>query len=260
MIRWPGVLNQVIRDPGDADDCWVVATFWAARASDPGVRIPSIDAFRRAAGKPDRPGSQGGNLDDIMRGCREIWPGLAVTRYRGAWEAFAGLVRGGRPASLAVLSSKLPARLRYGFLFPHQIGVAWDGAAFVVANPLAPEGSAPQRIDAPTLRAAAEALLSTREVLAAVFPAPRRDAAAYRAGVRRLRPFWLYRRDGGRWTRALKVSRGGFSAPATARAPYAVLGSRRLMTELQQPSAYAGTWLDVTGKTAATNPFYRKET
>lgn len=258
MATWPGVLNQVIRDPGDVDDCWVMATIWAARASDRDLVIPSIKTFRGAAGDPDDGYRDGGNLSEIILGCSRLWPELAVTAYDGRWAPFAELIRQGRPASLAVISGRLPYRLRFGFTGAHQIGVAWDGSSFVVANPLAPEGSAPQRIPEADLRTAAEAMGAVR---AAIFPAPILRTRAYRAGVRAGRLFWPYTRDRrGGWSRPLlpKLTRGGFSGAATRRAWFPVLGRPRQMTQLMS-GAYAGTWLDVSEATPATATFYREE-
>jgi hypothetical protein len=76
------------------------------------------------------------------------------------------------PASVGVDSGKLPRSLRFGFTGPHQIGVGWDPdrATFLVANPLASNGSKPRAIDAADLRDAAKALFGG-SVGAAIFPA-----------------------------------------------------------------------------------------
>jgi hypothetical protein len=178
---WPAVISQKTypgHDPNprdsspDWDDCWVVATVWAAVASQPDIHRPTIPEYRKHAGDPDDGIFDGGSLDEVIRGARGSWPDLDVTRWDGAWDAFAALVKAGRPASLAVLSAKLPARLRFGFLGAHQVGIAWTGTTFVVANPLAKDGSAPLPATADELRTAALALPYGGKVRAAVFPAP----------------------------------------------------------------------------------------
>ena len=166
------VLDQrVYPGAGDIDDCWVVATQWAYRASTAYPRgMTTVPEFRKAAGKPDLPGPSGGSITDIMRAVRTLWPGLDVIEYeRPSWSGFMGEMRTGRYASLAVLSSQLPAKLRFGFNGPHQVGVAMVGGTLLVANPLAKQGSAPIPItEAELARAAVN--VANGWVLAALFP------------------------------------------------------------------------------------------
>ena len=155
---------------GDVDDCSVVSTFWAARDAGYAGRLPTVPEFRRAAGVPDRPGPSG--IDNY-----HVWLGVQGTALRdlrgtlwnAKWEPFALAVKGGASASLATLSSKLPPYLRFGFNGAHRVGVAWDGATFMVANPLAPGGSAPLPCPEATLKAAAYAV-SAGYALAVTFP------------------------------------------------------------------------------------------
>jgi hypothetical protein len=163
------VLNQkVYPGAGDVDDCFVVATCWAARIA--GVRdLPTVKEFRAAANKPDLPGPSGGSITDIMRAVNVLWPDLGVTEYeRPDWDAFALALRRGKVASLGVLSSLLPSKLRFGFGGAHQIGVLFDGG-YLVANPLAPQGSEPIPISETALRNAARGL-AMGWILAALFP------------------------------------------------------------------------------------------
>lgn len=167
------VLNQA-KYPGAGaiiDDCWAVATIWAYRAATGATILPTITAFRAAAGKPDVPGKVvGGNIADIMRAVGVLWPDEPVTEWAHPdWDGFAALVRAGGIASLAVSSALLPTALRYGFLGAHQVGVVYEGGQWLVANPLAPQGSAPQAITEPLLSLAARAV-DNGWVLAAVFP------------------------------------------------------------------------------------------
>ena len=166
------VINQVTYPlVGDVDDCSVIATFWAARDSGYMGSLPTVPEFRRAAGVPDRPGPSG--IDNY-----HVWLGVQGTELRVLggtfwnvdWAPFARTVRQGSSASLAVLSSKLPANLRFGFQGAHRIGVAFDGSTFVVANPLAHGGSAPLPCPELSLRNAAYAV-SAGYALAVTFPA-----------------------------------------------------------------------------------------
>lgn len=173
MSVWPGVLNQVtFPGVGNVDDCWVVATVWAAVAFRKDIRRPDATEFRRHAGDPDDPHAEdAGSQTEIIRGARGSWPGVAIEKYNGPWKGFRDRVKTGRPASLAVKSDRLPASMQFGFEGAHQIGVGWDPdrATFVVANPLARQGSKPLVIDAADLRDAAKALHGGN-VQAAIFP------------------------------------------------------------------------------------------
>ncbi len=156
----PPVISQVsYPGAGDVDDCWVVATVWAALAADPDATRPTVPEFRVAAHVPDRPGPTGGTLDDIIRGASAIWPGLRISRHDSTeWEPFMRFLRAGWSASLAVLSSSLPTTLQFGFRGAHQVGVVWHAGQLRLANPLARNGSAPAWIDETALRTAARAL------------------------------------------------------------------------------------------------------
>lgn len=175
MTLWPGNFSQIgYPGAGDVDDCWCVATIWAARASDPDNRKPTVTEFRRHAGDPDDGIRDGGSLDEVMLGSRGTWPGIDVTRWQGAsWSAFASLVKAGRPASVALDSFALPVTHRYGFTGKHQCGLVWSGSSFLLANPLAPEGSYPKPISEAAIKKAVLALLpSSPQVRAALFTAP----------------------------------------------------------------------------------------
>jgi hypothetical protein len=151
QVHYPGV--------GDVDDCAVIATFWTARAGGYVAPLPTVAAFREAAGRPDQPGPTGLNND-------QVWAGVTGTalrtlrgaKYAGPWGPLSGTIRGGAPASLAVLSSVLPAKYRFGFLGAHRIGVQYHAGRFYLANPLAPEGSTPLPIAESYLAAAALAV------------------------------------------------------------------------------------------------------
>ena len=146
---WPGA--------GDVDDCWVVATIWAAVAADPTAVRPSVTTFRAAAGDPDDGVTDGGSLDEVIRGARRIWPALPVRAFASDdFDAFLAAVRGGSPASLAVWSGKLPIGLRFGFLKAHQVGIGWDAGLYLM-NPLATSGARPLTISASALKTAAVA-------------------------------------------------------------------------------------------------------
>jgi hypothetical protein len=172
------VISQVgYPGAGDVDDCWVVATIWAALAADPSARRPTVPEFRTAAGNPDRPGPTGGNLGDVMLGASRTWPHLRIVRHDTAiWDTFEAKLQAGWPASLAVLSSALPSRLQFGFRGAHQVGVVWRDGTFRLANPLARTGSAPAWIAEHELHTAARTV-ADGAILAALFePVPVRPA------------------------------------------------------------------------------------
>lgn len=170
MTTLPPVISQVTYpEAGDVDDCFAVATIWAATAADPSARRPGMTEFRAAAGNPDKPGPTGGNLDNIMSAVRGIWPELTVMSYRSrSWLGFVAALTAGKIASLAVLSSELPAPLRFGFGGSHQVGVICQADRLWLANPLARDGAAPLPITEAELRRAAEAVAGG-EIQAALF-------------------------------------------------------------------------------------------
>jgi len=181
VVSWPPVISQrTYPGAGDIDDCWVVATVWAAVASQPGIRQPSVTEYRRHAGDPDDGFQDGGSLTEVIAGARGSWPRLPVQPIDTTnWLEYVGPVKGGgRPSSLAVDSATLPTNVQFGFKGKHQIGVAWDAVrrTFVVANPLAPDGSRPVPITEAALKRASLALIPHMKVTrAAVFPAPLPD-------------------------------------------------------------------------------------
>lgn len=170
-IVLPGVLSQrVYPGVGDIDDCAAIATIYAATSADPLARKPTITEFRLAAGKPDKPGPTGMNVDDIARAAPIIWPGQPFVRVRTeSWQILMGHLDRAAWVSVALLSSALPARLRFGFGGPHQIAVVKRGGVIYAMNPLARDGSAPLPITETELRVAVRALASGW-ILAGVFP------------------------------------------------------------------------------------------
>lgn len=156
------VLNQrLYPKAGDVDDCFVVATCWAAKCVAPYLRLPDVTEFRAAAGDPDDGVSDGGSLDEIVKASRALWPQLPLTVYNGDnWQTFLDHVKRGGIASLAVISRLLPVEMRWGFLGAHQVGVAFTGGNFYLMNPLAPDGSPPVVIGSAQLRTAAFGLFA----------------------------------------------------------------------------------------------------
>jgi len=153
----PAVLSQIgYPGAGDIDDCWVVASVWAAKVADPHARQPSVPAFREDARNPDQPGPTGGDLNDVIRGSVRSWPYLTIAKYSSTdWAAFERRLTEGWSASLGVLSAELPVYLRFGFQGSHQVGVAFNAGEFMVANPLARDGSRPLPCPMTQLRTAA---------------------------------------------------------------------------------------------------------
>lgn len=158
-----GVINQAVYPlTRDVDDCAVIGTFWASRAAGYRGSLPTVPEFRLAAGNPDDPGVADGLTN------AQVWAGVRGTALRhlspvrwdangqgSDWAGLMALIRLGYVASLAVLSSKLPANLRFGFDGWHRVGIAWDDGRLYLANPLAPQGSAPLPIGEGALQAAA---------------------------------------------------------------------------------------------------------
>jgi hypothetical protein len=152
----PDSLSQIgYPGAGDIDDCWAVATIWAANAAGYPYQ-PNMTVFRREADNPDRPGPTGGNLDDVMRGARGCYPGAHIRRYHStSWDGFISLLKAGWVASLAIRSSALPANLHYGFHGLHQVGVAYQNGSYFIMNPLQHNGDRPDVISGADLRRAA---------------------------------------------------------------------------------------------------------
>ncbi len=152
----PGAISQIgYPNAGDIDDCWLVATVWAAVASGQSYR-PDATTYRRAAMNPDRPGPTGGTADQTFRGAKGCWPGANIRRYASTdWNGFTSLLKAGWVASLAVNSGALPGYLQYGFYGLHQIGVAYQNGQYYVDNPLMSNGTSPVSIDEISLRTAA---------------------------------------------------------------------------------------------------------
>lgn len=156
---YPGV-DPRPNDPfPDIDDCQFIAAIWAATGADPEADRPALAAFREAAGKPDRVGVDGANVDDAAKGIPVVWPGQPFTKIKSlAWASLQGRLDAGDHVSLSVLSSALPPRYRFGFMGPHQVGVVKRLGRYFLANPLADDGSQPLEISLVDLKAAARAL------------------------------------------------------------------------------------------------------
>jgi len=135
QVHWPGV--------GDVDDCWVISTFWVLVAAGILTRdqLPSVHAFRDAAGVPDKPGPTGGSNAEIVRALNKLTPEAGARLFSGNLSGFVHTLKSGYIASLAVNSMYLPSYLRFGFKGRHQIAVVYQNGKLYVMNPLAKEGS-----------------------------------------------------------------------------------------------------------------------
>lgn len=137
--EWPGAL--------DVDDCWVVSSIQAVNATMPWLKLVPVPVFRAAAGKPDRPNvSDGGKLEDVVRGIVGTWPvlqGRLKVLAGVQWAILVAQLDAGRPVTVAVKSMYLPPALQYGFGGYHQVTLAKDvHGRYLFANPLAPVYSA----------------------------------------------------------------------------------------------------------------------
>jgi hypothetical protein len=130
---WPGA--------GDPDDCWVLSSIQGAWTVAPWIYLPSVTAFRAAAGDPDNGVKDGGTVDDILKGIDGLWPELRpfCRGFRGAtWATVRARYDEHRPISIAVRADQLPARLAMGVTVPHQVTIyqQQDGE-HLFANPWA---------------------------------------------------------------------------------------------------------------------------
>jgi hypothetical protein len=245
MSAVPPVVSQIgYPGAGDVDDCWVVATVWAAIAADPTIARPTVLRFRAAAHKPDRPGPTGGNLDDVIRGASQLWPHLRIARQDSTdWAAFAGKLHDGWSASLAVLSSALPVRLQHNFRGPHQVGVVYAAGEYRLMNPLAHNGAAPAWIEETELRTAARAV-AQGHILAALFEPAKGGTVALPIYLLRERPGtltvkpnakvtgWRPKADGSGWEAAKIWNGQPFASPARFDAVLARLSGRTVPASL----------------------------
>lgn len=156
---------------GDIDDCWLVSPLTALYNICPHLRLPNAKVFRAAAGVPDRSwASDGGTGRNIVTGLKTMYPRLQFEGIIFSWTSFKAKMTPGKVASIAVLSSKLPARLRYGFNGGHRICVEQIAPGkWIVLNPLAKSGTAPQSIGQATLREATSAFTGAGRVGAIIF-------------------------------------------------------------------------------------------
>jgi hypothetical protein len=149
QIGYPGA--------GDIDDCWVVASVWAANAAGYSYQ-PTVPVYRAYARNPDRPGPTGGTLTHVIRGAKGCYPSAHIRRYSStSWDGFISLLKAGWVASLAIRSSGLPSNYRYGNQGGHQVGVAYQNGAYFIMNPLQHNGTRPREISGADLLRAARA-------------------------------------------------------------------------------------------------------
>jgi len=185
QTHYPGSVPPGDWDNRDSDECWLIATYLAEvmagwRTVD---ELPTIRAFRAAAGVPDHPNqADGGTNAQIAKAIAALQPDIKILRLEKPWEDVLDLLHAGWIASLAVWSGLLPSAYRYGFFKGHQVTISWDGHNLRLANPLAPQGSEPQVIPAGALIPAAEAFGNGN--VHAVMIAP--HGTWYRYGGRRL--------------------------------------------------------------------------
>ena len=142
---------------GDYNECSIIAAYWAARAAGFTGTLPTIAAFKQAAGVTGQ--VMGHSAAEIGSGL--VGTSLAVMKplvmQGAAWTDFVAAMKAGGTASLSVDSALLPSELRFGFYGTHSIGVVYAAGQWYVANPLAPDKSAPLPISEAALKVAAAA-------------------------------------------------------------------------------------------------------
>ena len=159
---WPGV--------GDWDECFALSAYWALVASGYMTRaqLPSIAAFRAAAGVPDAPGSTGATNAQALRAIKTLTPQSGAFAFDSAsYDALATWLAKGAVASVTVRSSALPARLQFGFAGIHQVDLV---AGLLLMNPLDQSGHALRPIARAEFGHAAHAYLADGKIHAIVFP------------------------------------------------------------------------------------------
>lgn len=164
MAKGLGVFSQLIWEGVfDIDECWIIATYWALVATGVMTRaeLPSIKAFRAAAGRLDDPTHKSpGNNSNLLKALGKLAPNADAQLFVGGLSAFAKKLQQGYVASLSVESKYLPEYLKFGYDGLHQISVIVQGGKYYVMNPLAKEGSALLQISAAALAKAAGELLN----------------------------------------------------------------------------------------------------
>lgn len=155
----------------DVDECWMVATLTCLKNICRPLVLPGTKLFREAAGVPDVQGrADGGTGFDITNALRELYPGLPWRGTLFPWSYFKSLMKPGFVASIAVDSGELPLRLQYGFKGGHRVAVELlpDGT-WILFNPLAKNGTPPEKIGEAALRRATSAFSGQSQVGAIVF-------------------------------------------------------------------------------------------
>ena len=157
MSLYPTISQIAFWGVGDIDECSILATYWAAKAAGFEGELPSIYAFRAAAGRPDLPGPTGLTNAQALAGIggTSLKSMSLVTANGASWDAFAASLKLGGSASLSVNSALLPSGVRYDFYGSHSVGLTWQGGKWHIANPLAPDKSAPVAISEAAIKAAA---------------------------------------------------------------------------------------------------------
>lgn len=176
-----GVFNQASwSGVGDVDECWIIATYWPLVAAGVMTRdqLPSIAAFRRAAGRPDKKGPSGGNNDDLLKALKVFAPTADIKSFDGTLNAFSKQLAFGYIASVSLLSKYLPAYLRFGFDGAHQVSIFLQSGKFYLMNPLAKEGSALIQISGADLAKASGALFGDSHIHAVLIKAGKGKPAA----------------------------------------------------------------------------------
>lgn len=175
MTLLPVLSQRTYPGAGDIDDCWCVASIWAAASSKPTIVYPTITTFRKYAEKPDLPGPTGGNIFDINKAADAIWPTLpnyleVTSRYDDIKEH----IKAGRPGTVSLDSAALPDRLQYNFIGKHQVGVQMIADKLYCMNPLAPANTTPGRISYAELEVAMRKLIpgTAQPYRALFFPKP----------------------------------------------------------------------------------------
>lgn len=170
------VLNQAIYPgvgKGPLDDCWVLADLMGVHACAPWSWLVNVKDYRGVAGVPDTDtGSEGGGIAASAKGIRGLYPKLVIEVSDASltWNEYVARIIAGHPASLHILSGKLPLALQHGYTGTHRVFHHFLAGMHYIGNPLAKAYSGCAGITEAEIKAAA--LGDTAKVRALIFPTP----------------------------------------------------------------------------------------
>lgn len=177
----PKVINQAkYPGVGDVDDCNVIVPFWSLLASGTErtrAKLPTVTAFRAAAGVPDKPGPNGLTNAQALQAINKLYPDAEAFSFVRNHERFVKHLNNGAVASVSIKNNLLPTNMQFGFSGAHQIGIVRNpndkpGVSdyYLAMNPLGKEGTNLIPISRPELERAAYGLFGDGKIHAVIIP------------------------------------------------------------------------------------------